>query len=338
MTNSIGKLTTVCMTGAINDKGVFVAAKDTKMGTVTRKSMMQIIGIDDPDLLTVELVQQYIPQLKAKLLPKVKQNLNALYNQLLFVADMPEMCHSLRISSDLLPLFDHPELSHVYDAELLHLVDVLLARCKRVIDKHEIVVSTHPSAYCIPNSEYERVRINAFRTLYYHKYFMERLTTADQTCININVEGNLDHIPEFDAGLYGDLLPWLSFENSDKNGRIFTGDTLNTLDMCERYGVKMVYDLHHHVVMTGEYLSVNDDTFSRILATWKHQTPFFHASQSRDDNNIIQAHSDMITDDYIIQQIADLLHFGIVDIESKHKTDAVLGVYNLVQPYLDYEM
>lgn len=338
MQKSIGKLTTVCITGSINDKGVFVAAKDTKMGTVTRKSMMQIMGIDDPDLLTVGLVAKYIPQLKAKLLPKVKQNLNALYNQLLFVSNMPEMCHSLRISSDLLPLFDHPELSQVYDAELLQLIDVLLSRCKRIIDKHNIVVSTHPDQYCIINSESERVRANAFRTLYYHKYFMERLTTADQTCINVHLEGNLDHIPEFDAGFHGDLIPWLSFENSDKNGRIFTGDTFNTLTMCERYGVKMVYDLHHHAVMTGEYLSVNDDVFSRILATWKEQTPFFHASQSREQDDIVKAHSDMITDDYIIQQIADLLHFGIVDVESKHKTDAVLGVYNLVQPYLDYEM
>lgn len=67
-------------------------------------------------------------------------------------------------------------------------------------------------------------------------------------------------------------------------------------------------------------------------------SPFFHVSQSSKQDTIVKTHSDMITDDYIIQQMADLLHFGVVDIEAKFKTDAVLSVYSLVQPYLDYEM
>lgn len=335
MTNST-RLGTVCMTGTFSN-GKFAAAPNTNMGTVTRKTMLQICRIDDPALLTVGLVTRYLPQLKAKLLPKVKQNLNALYNQLLFVSAMPDMCKMLRISSDLLPLFDHPVLCHIYDAELLGLVKMMLARCKRVIDQHDIVVSTHPDQYVIINSISEGVRQSAYSTLHYHKFFMSQLTTPCKTSINIHLEGNLDHLPEINAGLHLDLIPWLSFENSDKNGKVFTGDLLNTLTVCEKYGVKCLYDLHHHTVMTGEWLSVTDPLFNRILATWDGSTPLFHVSQSREADCVVRAHSDFITDDHIIRQVADLLFYGHVEVEAKGKTSSVLALYEDVQKYLDYD-
>lgn len=335
MTNST-RLGTVCMTGTFSN-GKFTAAPNTNMGTVTRKSMMQLCHIDHADLLTFELVQEHLPQLKAKLLPKVKQNLNALYNQLLFVSAMPDMCKMLRISSDLLPLFDHPALCHIYDAELLALVTMMLSRCKRVIDQHDLVISTHPSAYTIINSVSEGVRQSAYRTLHYHKFFMSQLTTPCKTSINIHLEGNLDHLPEIDAGLHLDLVPWLSFENSDKNGKVFTGDLLNTLTICEKYGIKCLYDLHHHIVMTGEYLSVTDPLFNRIVATWGDSTPIFHVSQSREAGSVVRAHSDFITDNCIVRQVSDLLFYGNVEVEAKAKTAAVLSLHQSVQKYLDYD-
>lgn len=332
----INKLGTVCMTGNFNN-GKFFPATNTKMGTVTRKSMMQICGIDDPSLLTADLVDQHLPQLKDKLIPKVKQNLNALYNQLVFVSGMPSRCHMLRISSALLPLYDHPVLCQVYDNELTQLIEVLLLRCKRVIDQYDIRVTTHPDQYVIINSVNEGVRQSAYRTLQYHKYFMAQLTTHDKTSINIHLEGNLDHLPELDRGLYGDLIPWLSFENSDKNGKVFTGDLANTLAICERYNVKCLYDLHHHTVITGEHLSVTDPLFDRIIATWGTCKPIFHVSQSRDPVNVVRAHSDYITDDCILRQVADLLYFGDVEVEAKAKTSAVLSLNASVEKYLDYD-
>jgi UV DNA damage endonuclease len=332
----INKLGTVCMTGTFSN-GEFKHALNTNMGTVTRKAMLQICNIDSPELLTVELVNQYLPRLKAKLLPKIKQNLNALYNQLLFVSAMPDTCKMLRISSNLLPLFDHPVLSHIYDTELLSLISVTLARCKRVIDQHNIAVSTHPDQYVIINSVSEGVRQSAYNTLHYHKFFMAQLTTASQTSINIHLEGNLDHLPEIDAGLHLDLIPWLSFENSDKNGKVFTGDLYNTLIVCEKYNIKCLYDLHHHTVMTGVHLSVTDPLFSRIIATWGGSTPIFHVSQSRETESVVRAHSDFITEDCIVKQVADLLFYGHVEVEAKAKTSAVLGLYQLVQKHLYYE-
>lgn len=327
----MNKIGTVCQTGTFDKStGKFKQAKDTTIGTITQKSMLQICGVSSIDELTDQHIIDNRQKLSDKLTSKIKQNLNALHNQLLFVAEMPTQCHMLRISSNLLPMFDHPKFSVLYDDQLLKLVDVLLLRCKRVIDKHSIVVCTHPDQYVVINSESEAVRLKAYKSLYCHKYFMERLTDVNKTSINIHLNGNLGYLPELDQGLYSDLIPWLSFENEDKNGRIFTGNVYNTLAVCEKYNIKMLLDLHHHYVLTDDQISINDSVIDRIVATWNGHTPIMHLSQGRDhptDNK----HSDFITDNELIAYAADFLHIAHIEIEAKAKTSSVLDFYRDIQ-------
>jgi len=331
----MNKIGTVCMVGDFVN-GEFKKAKDTTIGTVTQASMVKLCGVDSIDEVTPELVQANFKKLSDKLTPKVKQNLNALYKQLLYISEMPSQCHLFRISSELLPMFDHPLFSVIYDESLLKLVDVLLLRCKRIIDKHGITVCTHPDCFNIINSDKETVRTKSYKALYMHKYFMERLTTSDKTSINIHLNGHLDHLPELDQGLHSDLIPWLSFENEDKNGKVFTGSVENTLEVCERYGIKMLFDLHHHYALTGDQLSINDSLVDRIVATWKGHTPIMHLSQGR-DNPTDKKHSDMITDTDLIEYASDFLHIAHLEIEAKAKTTAVKDFYhNVKQCELDH--
>ncbi len=327
----LNKIGTVCQVGNYSqDKQKFIQAKDTTIGTVTQKSMLQICGVASINELTDHHITDNYKKLSVKLTAKVKQNLNALYNQLVFVSQMPVQCHMLRISSNLLPMFDHPNFSQLYDVQLLKLVDVLLARCKRVIDRHNIIVCTHPDQYSVINSESEAVRLKSYEALYMHKYFMERLTTSDKTSINVHLNGNLDHLPELDKGLYSDLIPWISLENEDKNGRLFTGDVLNTLQVCEKYGIKMLLDLHHHHALTHDQLDINSAIVDRIVATWNGNTPIMHLSQGK-DTPTDRKHSDTITDGDLISYATNFLHIAHIEIEAKHKTDAVLQFYSDVQ-------
>lgn len=329
----MNKIGTVCQTGVFDKStGKFKQAKDTTIGTITQKAMLQLCGVSSVDQLTDQHIIDNRQKLSDKLTSKVKQNLNALYNQLLFVAEMPTQCHMLRISSNLLPMFDHPNFSVLYDDQLLRLVNVLLSRCKHVIDKYSIVVCTHPDQYTVLNSESETVRLKAYKSLYCHKYFMERLTDVNKASINIHLNGNLDHLPELDQGLYSDLVPWLSFENEDKNGRLFTGDVFHTLAVCEKYNIKMLLDLHHHYALTGDQLCINDSVIDRIVATWNGNTPIMHLSQGRDEP-IDRKHSDFITDNDLIAYAANFLHIAHVEIEAKAKTSAVLDFYRDIQNF-----
>lgn len=323
----LNKIGTVCQVGVFNtEKQTFKQAKDTTIGVVQRKSLLAICGLSNIDDLTPQHLVTYHYQLRTKVLDKVKQNLNALYNQLLFISELPTQCHMLRISSNLLPMLDHPQFKSVYDEHLLTIVDSGLTRCKKLIDKHDIVVCTHPDQYSVINSESEHIRQACYNALYAHKYFMERLTNVNVSSINIHLNGNLDHLPEIDKALHNDLVPWLSFENEDKNGRLFTGSTINTLEVCERYNIKMLFDMHHHLALEGKRLSLSSPLFKRIVDTWNGYTPIMHISQGK-DSQTDRKHSNFITDTTLIDYAKQLAAFAHIEVEAKAKTNAVLGFY-----------
>ncbi len=328
----IGKIGTVCMTGEVVN-GKFVAAKGTKMGTVTRATMLKICGIDkQPELLTPDLVQQYFKPLQAKLLPKVKQNLQALREQIKYVTSMGEgevapHLNLFRISSDLLPLFDHEVLGVLYDDKVKGMIELSLAATRTIIDTHNVRICVHPDQFNVINSDKPKVREQTFRNLYMHKYFMGMLT--DDININIHPSGALDHIPEFDSSTNLDLIPCLNFENEDKLGKQFQATTENTLLLCEKYGIKMLFDIHHHYVLTGTHLETSSETFSRIINTWQGKRPLLHLSQGREHSRD-RKHSDTITNEELIGVAKKFLQYGDIELEAKHKSDAVRNLASKV--------
>lgn len=320
--------------------------KDTIIGTVQQSAMDKILAqglFDDHKTITnnptlrTSTLSDDIAKYKAchtKLLSKVKQNLTSLLKQLKHVAAMPDQCKMFRISSSLLPLFDHPEYNTLYDSKMITVIEYSLALCKKVIDNNNIIVSAHPDQFVVINSDRESVRLKSFVTLEYHRYFLSQLTTSDQSCINIHVTGKLDHIPELDQYLYNDLVPWLSFENDDTIPR---AGVLPTLTMCNKYNIKMVYDLHHdYCENLGKRIAIDDDRImASILNTWGTQTPIFHASDCRDIVDLdvatprkLSPHNDYIVNSDVIDLVSELLEFVNIDIEAKHKNLAVLDLYN----------
>lgn len=326
MTTTHGKLGTVCMTGTFSN-GKFKAYENTTIGTITQRSMLNICGVKAVTDLTQSHIQQHYTTLQAKLMSKLKQNLLALRTQLQHIAAMPDNCRMFRISSGLLPLFDHPMFSTLYDDNVLAFVDSELAKAKRIIDFYSVRVCTHPDQYNVVNSTTDAVRAKSYTALYYHKYFMERLTTSVQSSINVHLNGNLDHLPELDQGLYKDLIPWLSFENEDKHGKLFTGSTINTLQVCERYNIKMLFDLHHHLALGGTQLSFDDPVVKRIIATWNGCQPIMHLSQGK-DSATDRKHSDYITDTTLIRYAEQFLSIADIEIEAKAKLCAVRDLVN----------
>lgn len=325
------KLGTCCQ--ILDDKGK--QYKDTIIGTVQQTTLDKILdqGLFDgchkvvtqnPNI-RVDIMENdsiKFKQCQDKVLSKVKQNLQALKKQLQHVSDFPEEMQMFRISSNLLPMFDHPQYNMLYTDKLKQVVENGLSSCKKIIDQHNIVVTCHPDQWNKINSDSEKVRSKTFTTLEYHRYFMEQLTTSDRSCINIHVDGKLDHIPEFDNGLYQDLIPWLSFENDDTTPR---AGVLQTLDFCQRYNIKMVYDIHHDLCEnSGKRLHIDDDRImASVINTWQDQTPIFHVSDSRDPGGDtpkkLSPHSDYINSPEVVEKARMLLELGHVEVEAKAK-------------------
>lgn len=327
------KLGTCCQILDANGK----QHKDTIIGTVQQTMLDKLLHgaslKDDAktrsELLCVNLTG--VKKCRDKVTEKVKQNLAALLNQLKHVSRMPEDCRMFRISSNLLPMFDHPQYSVLYDDKLKTLVEYGLKLCKRVIDEHNIIVSCHPDQWNKVCSDKDHVRAKTFKALEYHRYFMEQLTTFDKSCINVHVDGALDHIPEFDQGLYPELRKWISFENDDTNKN---AGVLETLEICQEYNIKMVYDVHHdYCENSGKKRHADDDRImASIINTWQGQTPIFHVSDSRDPDGDtpkkLSPHSDYINCSNVVDRVSELLEFAMIDLEGKKKNLAVIDLRN----------
>ena len=332
------KLGTCCQ--ILDDNGV--QYKDTIIGTVQQSSLDKLVAqgkFADHKVVTTNPAvrvsiltddKQAFKRCHDKVVSKVKQNLNALYTQLQHVSRMPTDCHMFRISSNLLPMFDHPQYNVLYNDYLLKIVQAGLARCKKLIDEYSIIVTCHPDQYNKICSDKDHVRANTFRTLEYHRYFMEQLTTLDKSCINVHCDGALDHCPELDQGMYQDLCKWLSIENDAVNT---SAGVLDTLSFCNKYNLKMVYDLHHDFCEnSGTGHTADDDRImASIVNTWQGQTPIFHVSASRDPEGDtpkkLNPHSDYINCDKVIERTKELLEFANIELEAKAKNLAISRLY-----------
>ena len=321
--STFGKLGTVCIITdglKVNGKGErsYPASKQYTIGRVTKATLQKPNGY--------------------KLLSdKVKSNLDHLYNCLQWIGSQPESLRLFRIGSDLLPWFDSEEFNHMYDDKLLFVIDHKLAKCKKLIDDKQIRIATHPDKKAaILNSDNPLVRANAVRNLNYHGYFMQRLQShKDGAVINIHMHGKITDrvVPEWDQ-LSDYVKQVLTFENDDVITRAGVQGTLN---MCELYGVRYLYDTHHDwAENSGEgWIDLNGDTFRRILATWGDVRPMFHVSDSRDPEGDtpkkISPHSEYITSNHVIQRTSDLLLVGDVECEVKSKNLGVCDLHHKIQ-------
>jgi len=347
MTNKLGTCCIITDGLKVDNKGnrSYPAKKGYGLGKIQQTTLDKILAsglfddhkvIKDNPFTRTDILKDHPLKRKQcydKLTLKVKDNLQALKKCLDYISTLDNTMKMFRIGSDLLPMFDHPQYKALYDDKLLNLVDYGLSLCKKVIDQHSIIVTCHPDQFTVINSDRESVRLKSFECLQYHKYFMERLTTSNKTCINIHFTGKLDHIPELDNGLYSDLVPWLSFENDDTN---IKAGVLPTLSMCEKYNIKMVYDVHHDLCENlGQNLAIEDQSLmQRIVNTWQGATPISHVSDSRDQDGAtakqLSPHSEYITSEKAVQFARELLKWGSVEVEAKAKQLAVKDLFNKI--------
>ncbi len=118
----------------------------------------------------------------------------------------------------------------------------------------------------------------------------------------------------------------ITLENDDKT---YTAE--ETLAVCERLGVPMVLDIHHHLVNNnGEEAA---KLWPRIMNTWRKSSlvpvelaPKIHVSSPRSDKEL-RAHAEYVDVEHILpflRSIAPITPLGDVMIEAKRKDEALL--------------
>lgn len=270
-------------------------------------------------------------------LNKLKQvtlsNLDDLYKILQY--NVENNIHFYRITSALVPLATHPEVSN-WDYRKIFRVD--FERIGKFIRDSNLRVDTHPDEFNVLNSIRDEVVVSATRNLWSHVHLFEDINYPEgKMVLHIGgaqggkEEARKRFIINFRA-LPVEISSRLMLENDDKT---FTAKEV--LSICKEVGVPMVVDAHHHICNNdGEDLY---PMLGEIFSTWDQQplAPKIHFSSPRELERD-RKHADFIYPEDFIDFVERAKSFDRdfdVMIEAKMKDKAL---FQLAQDIKEYRL
>ncbi|AWY08554.1 endonuclease [Erwinia phage vB_EamM_Alexandra] len=217
---------------------------------------------------------------RQKLREVVTVNLTSLYDMIAHVGQLRTDMRMFRITSELLPLYTHPLVMPLYnEPDLCKFVEHWLWKCGGIARGAGVRLSFHPGQFTVLASDRPDVVLNSIHELEYHAYCAYHMGYGrrfQDFKINIHLSGRLGAAGFRQA--FGKLSEpcrkMLTVENDEITSSI--EDVLTLSDLCP-----IVLDIHHHWVMTNEYIQPTDDRVQQVIESWRGVTPVAHYSVSR---------------------------------------------------------
>jgi UV DNA damage endonuclease len=236
-------------------------------------------------------------------------------------------CHALgigafRINSQVLPLGTHPVSGYTLDRlDRDGSIRRTFLEAGALARELGVRLSFHPDQFVVLNSEREPVVESSIGELEFQSALAE-LVGAEVLVLHAGggaggVEAALARLGRAVDRLSARARTRLALENDD---RLFTPADL--LPLCERLGVPLVYDAHHHRCKR-DGLAVAEAS-ARAAATWGKREPYFHLSSPREgwDGPDPRPHADYIDPADVPREW--LAMNVTVDVEAKAKERAVM--------------
>ena len=229
-----------------------------------------------------------------------------------------------RLSSSIVPLATHPDV-------LWDFVSPFVREWREIgdfIKQKRMRVSFHPNQFTLFTSPERRITENAVRDMEFHYRMLEAIGVEDSSYMNIHVGGAYGDKAASLARFYDNirLLPLpmkekMTLENDDK-----TYTAAETLSVCERIQVPLVFDYHHHVANPCE--EPLEELLVRGFATWQNTglPPKIHISSPKSEK-AFRSHADYVDTVFLEPLLASLKQIGTdVDfmIEAKSKEQALI--------------
>lgn len=198
-----------------------------------------------------------------------------------------------RLTSKLVPLATHPELSNWdYASEFADQLEEI----GRFIINNNFRVSAHPDHFTLINSPSEKVFNDSVRDLDYHVRLFEAMGLSDYRYkLVLHVGGvygkksdSIERFYENYARLPERISRRLIIENDDKSY-----NTYDVLKICQNIGRPMVLDVHHHNCLLEP--SELKDIIPDIFSTWSAEPfpPKIHFSSPKNVKDF-RSHADYI--------------------------------------------
>jgi UV DNA damage endonuclease len=232
-----------------------------------------------------------------------------------------------RLSSDLAPYATHPDRPRFHDAPARYPAE--LAAFGERLRAARVRVTLHPSQYIVLSSPDPDVVARSVADLEVQAALLDGMGVGSDGVIVLHLGGRygdpdaaLERLARSVDALPDAVRRRLVLENDDR-----VWDAAEALEACERMGLPMVFDLHHHRCLDRSGRPAGE-LLAHALATWPAGVPAeLHLSSGR-TGPTDRAHADGILDaDW--EALVALLPPGAdadVMVEAKAKDHAVLDL------------
>lgn len=249
----------------------------------------------------------------AKLWGILDKNTNAIRKQLEWLSTKPLNQRMFRLSSDLLPAYTHDDWSWWYwQPDVVKELEARFGMIGDLARQHDIRLSFHPGQFCVLASENSNIVENSIQEFEYHcdiiRYMGFGREFQDFKC-NVHIAGKQgpDGIKRALKRLSREARNTLTIENAEYTWGIDA--SLELVDHCA-----LVLDIHHHWIMTGEYIQPKDTRVRRLFDSWQGVRPTIHYSLSRED--VLVDHDTATQPD-----ITELKHLGFTSTKLRAHSD-----------------
>jgi UV DNA damage endonuclease len=265
------------------------------------------------------------------------------------VGNLDEPLRMVRLGSDILPVYTHPDWSYYYrKPDVRRYLEDNFRGVGEIGRNNKVRLSFHPGQFCVLASDSSDIVDRSIEEFEYHvdmARWMGYGKTFQDFKINVHIAGRQGPagIRRALARMSPEARNTLTIENDEMTWGI--EDSIELAKDCA-----LVLDIHHHWVKTGEYIEPNDDRVKRVIDSWRGVRPVLHYSVSREDvlgthssvqrpalqtlletgykKAKLRAHSNFYWNDEVNKWAVTFLDTHDIMCESKAKNLASFALYN----------
>jgi len=211
-----------------------------------------------------------------------QHNIHAFYNLVEYVGSLPEELRMVRLGSDALPVYTHPNWKYFYQqTDIQDYCERQFFKVGELARSLGVRLSMHPGQFTVLASDNDSIVQNSIEEFEYHvdmARWMGYGREFQDFKINVHISGRRgpDGIKAVLPKLSPEARNTITIENDEMSWGIDA-----SLELVN--DVALVLDIHHHWVATGEYIQPTDRRFQRMLDSWRGVRPVIHYSVSRED-------------------------------------------------------
>ena len=204
------------------------------------------------------------------------------YRLIEYVGSLPEAQRMVRLGSNMMPAYTHPDWQHFYKrTDVRDIAQREWSKAGELARQLGVRLSMHPGQFTVLASDNPEIVNRSIEEFEYHadiiRWMGYGVAFQDFKC-NVHISGRQGPAGIVEA--YKRLSPearnTLTIENDENAWGLDSSLQLPSY-------IPLVLDIHHHWCREGEYIECTDDRVKRVIDTWRGVRPVIHYSVSRED-------------------------------------------------------